>query len=138
MENCKADNTAEKRFRSYWKQVKISLCKKHLCQGLSINICYADVSAIKNILLKHQQIYSKNAAVGGCRSSAQNFNVVSFSIRNTYFQEHQRVFLFFFFFFFFFCFFRLSCVKQEFTLFVSIDFFKKSDALYFFVQADYF
>ena len=30
MENCKADNIAEKLFRSYWKWGNLSLCKKHL------------------------------------------------------------------------------------------------------------
>ena len=65
-----------------------------------------------------------------------------FSIRKTYFQEHLIVFLihfFFCFFFFIYLFFDwLQCVKQEFTLFVCICFFKKSDALHFFQQADYF
>ena len=58
MENCKVDNTAEKRFRSYWKWGKLSLGKKHLYQGLSISSCSVDVSTIKNALLK-LQIYSK-------------------------------------------------------------------------------
>ena len=53
MENCKAGNIAEKIFRSYWKQGKLSLCKNHLYQGLSINSCSVDVRAIKNALLKH-------------------------------------------------------------------------------------
>ena len=57
MENCKADNIPEKLFRSYWKQGKLSLCKKNLYQGLSINSCSVDVT-IENALLK-QQIYSK-------------------------------------------------------------------------------
>ena len=64
METCKADNIAEKLFRSYWKQGKSSLCKKHLYQGLSINSYSVDVNAIKNALLKHQQIYSKIPRVG--------------------------------------------------------------------------
>ena len=34
MENCEADNIADKLFRSYWKQGKLSLCKKRLYQGL--------------------------------------------------------------------------------------------------------
>ena len=63
MENCKADNIAEKLFRSYWKQGKSSLCKK-CYKGLSINSCFVDVNAIKNALLKHQQIYSKIPTVG--------------------------------------------------------------------------
>ena len=67
MDNCKADNIAGKRFRSYWKWVKLSLCQKHLylILKLSINSCYVDVSVIKNASLKHQQIYSKIPAVGG-------------------------------------------------------------------------
>ena len=36
MENCKAANTADKLFRSYWKWSKLSLCKKYFYQGLSI------------------------------------------------------------------------------------------------------
>ena len=64
MENCKADNIAEKRFRSYWKKSKLSLCKKHLYQGLYINSCSLDVSAIKNALLKHLQIYSRIPTAG--------------------------------------------------------------------------
>ena len=36
MENCNADNIAEKLFRSYWKLGQLSLCKKHLYQGLSL------------------------------------------------------------------------------------------------------
>ena len=63
MDNCKADNTAEKRFRSYWKWGKLSLGKKHLYQGLSISSCSVDVSIIKNDLLK-MQIYSKIPTVG--------------------------------------------------------------------------
>ena len=64
MENCKANNIAEKLFRSLWKQGKLPLCKKHFYQGLSINSCSVDVRAIKNALLKHQQIYSKILTVG--------------------------------------------------------------------------
>ena len=63
MDNCKANNTAEKRFRSYWKSGKLSLGKKHLYQGLSISSCSVDVSIIKNDLLK-MQIYSKIPTVG--------------------------------------------------------------------------
>ena len=47
-----------------------------------------------------------------------------FSIRNTYFQEHLNVLFF------------LTAMCH--TLFVSICFLKKSDGLYFFLQADYF
>ena len=121
MENCKADNIAEKRFRSYWKKSKLSLCKKHLYQGLYINSCSVDVSAIKNVLLKHLQIYSKPR-----NSPLVSFSRI-FSIRNTYFQEHLRVFSVLFF---------LAAICH--TLFVSICFFKKLDGLYFFLQADYF
>ena len=64
MENCKADNIAEKLFRSYWKESKLSLCKKHLYRDLYINSCSLDVSAIKNALLKHLQIYSRIPTVG--------------------------------------------------------------------------
>ena len=63
MANCKADNIAEKLFRSQWKQGELSLCKK-CYKGLSINSCSVDVSAIKNALLKHYQIYSKIPTVG--------------------------------------------------------------------------
>ena len=62
METCKADNIAEKLFRSYWKQGKSPLYKK-CYKSLSINSCSVDVSAIKNALLKHQEIYSKIPAV---------------------------------------------------------------------------
>ena len=34
MENCEANNTADKLFRNYWKWGKLSLCKKQLYQGL--------------------------------------------------------------------------------------------------------
>ena len=64
MENCKADNITEKLFRSYWKESKLSLCKKHLYRDLYINSCSLDVSAIKNALLKHLQIYSRIPIVG--------------------------------------------------------------------------
>ena len=69
METCKADNIAEKLFRSYWKQGKSSLYKK-CYKSLSINSCSVDVSAIKNDLLK-QQIYSKIPTVG----AVQFFNL---------------------------------------------------------------
>ena len=38
MENCKADNIAEKLFRTYWKWRNLSLCKKHLYWGQNILI----------------------------------------------------------------------------------------------------
>ena len=66
MENCKADKIAEKLFRSYWKQGKSSLCKK-CYKGPSKNSCFVDVSAIKNALLKHYQIYSKIPTVGAAQ-----------------------------------------------------------------------
>ena len=53
MENCTADIIADKLFRGYWNYGKLPLCKKHSCEGLSINSCSVDVSAIKNALLKH-------------------------------------------------------------------------------------
>ena len=34
MENCKADNITDKLLRSNWKWGKLSMCKKHLYQGL--------------------------------------------------------------------------------------------------------
>ena len=64
MENYKAGNIAEKLFRYYWKKAKLSLCKNHLYRGLYVNSCSVDVSAIKNALLKHLQIYSKIPSVG--------------------------------------------------------------------------
>ena len=66
MVNCKADNIAQKLSRSYWKQGKSLLCKK-CYKGLSINSCSVDVSAIKNALLKHYQIYSKIPTVGAAQ-----------------------------------------------------------------------
>ena len=54
-----------------------------------------------------------------------------------FFQSLSFPFLFFSFFSFSF-FLTAMCVKQEFTLFVFISFFKKSDALYFSLKADYF
>ena len=45
--------------RSYWKQGKWSLSKKHLYKGFSKNSCSIDLNDIKNALLKHQQIGSK-------------------------------------------------------------------------------
>ena len=107
MENFKADNIAEKRFRSgvtqggQSKQGKLSLCKKHLYQGLSINSCSVDISAIKNALMKHQQIYSKIPTVSAVpgTSPVVPFSK-SFSIRNTYFQEHLRVLFILFYFIF--------------------------------------
>ena len=75
MENCKADNIPEKLFRSYWKQGKLSLCKKHLYQGLSINSCSVNVT-IENALLK-QQIYSKIP-----RSSHQRCSMKKGLLRN--------------------------------------------------------
>ena len=130
MENCKADNIAEKLFRSYWKQGKSSLCKK-CYKGLSINSCFVDVNAIKNALLKHQQIYSKIPTLGAVQVLRLElhpwFHFLRFFLSGTLiFRKTWESF------------FLLECVKQEFTLFVSICFFKKSDVLYFFLQADYF
>ena len=68
MENCTADIIADKHFRGYWNYGKLSLCKNHSCEGLSINSCSVDVSAIKNALLK-QRIYSKIPRSSHLRSS---------------------------------------------------------------------
>ena len=98
MENCKADNIAEKLFRSYWKQGKSSLCKK-CYKGLSINSCFVDVNAIKNALLKHpanlfENTYSRcGAGLETGTSPVVSFSKI-FSIGNTYFQENLRVFFF--------------------------------------------
>ena len=82
---------------------KLSLCKKLLYRCLYMNTCSLDVSAIKNPLLKQLQIYSKIATVGGVQVFSLEihpwFHFLGFSriIRNTYFQEHLRVFFIFFF-----------------------------------------
>ena len=94
-----------------------------------MNTCSLDVSAIKNPLLKQLQIYSKIPTVGGVQVFSLEihpwFHFLGFSriIRNTYFQEHLRVF------------FILFLTAKN---YVSICFFKKSDGLYFFLQAYYF
>ena len=54
MENCKAANIPENiLYRSYWKQSKRSLCKKHLPKSLSKNGCSVVLQTQKNTLLKH-------------------------------------------------------------------------------------
>ena len=102
MENCKADNITEKLFRSYWKQGKLSLYKKHLYRGLYINSCSLDVSAIKNALLKHLQIYSKILTVGAVQVFSLEIHL-QFHFLGFFFQEqlfsgtHENVFYSFFF-----------------------------------------
>ena len=54
-----------------------------------------------------------------------------FSIGNTYFQQHLSVCVFF-------SFVTAMCQARIYSVFVSICFFKKSDTLNFFLQADYF
>ena len=139
MENCKADKIAERLFRSYWKQGKLSLCKKHLYRGLYIKSCSVDVSAIKRIQanicnIKHLQIYSKIHTPGAVQVFSleihPQFHLLGFFLLGTYFQEHLRVLLILFFFFW------LQCVIL--SLFLFFCFFKKSDGLYFFLLADYF
>ena len=89
-----------------------------------------DLSHIKNALLKHQQICSKILTI----SAVQVFSpelispVVSFLgffiyIRNTYFQEHLRVFVIHVFY---------SNVSSDNLISFFLCFFKKSDALYLF------
>ena len=108
MENCKADKIAERLFRSYWKQGKLSLCKKHLYRGLYIKSCSVDVSAIKRIQanicnIKHLQIYSKIHTAGAVQVFSleihPQFHLLGFFLLGTYFQEHLRVLLILFFFF---------------------------------------
>ena len=103
IKNCKADNIAEKLFRIYWKQDKSSLCKKHLYQGLSLNSWSVDVGAIKNALLKHQQIYLKIPTVGGVQVFTlelhPQFHFLGFFLLGTPIFGNTWVFFVLFFFF---------------------------------------
>ena len=157
MENCKADNTAEKRFRSYQKQGQLSLGKKHLYQGLSISSCSVDVSTIKNALLK-LQIHSKIPTVGAVPVFSLElfrsfifYKFFYFQKKCTYFQEllfsgtpeNAFYFLLIIIFIIIIIIFIIIIIltamfKQESNPFVSICSFEKSDALYFFLPADYF
>ena len=58
-----------------------------------------------------------------------------FSIGNTYFQQHLSVCVYVC---VFFSFVTAMCQARIYSLFVSICFFKQSDTLNFFLQADYF
>ena len=63
MENCKADNTAEKFFTQVTGNRESDyLFKKGLYKGLSINSCSLNVSAIK-ITLSKQQFRSKISTI---------------------------------------------------------------------------
>ena len=150
MENCKADITAEKRFRSYQKQGQLSLGKKHLYQGLSISSCSVDVSTIKNALLK-PQIHSKIPTVGAVPVFSLElfrsfifYKFFYFQKKCTYFQEllfsgtPENAFYFLLIIIFIIIIILTAMFKQESNPFVSICSFEKSDALYFFLPADYF
>ena len=78
MENCKANNIADKIFRSYCKYGQLLLYKKYLYQVLSINSCSVDVL----------QLFCSCSVVWFFRISSN---------RNTYFLEHLSVFCSFFF-----------------------------------------
>ena len=122
MENCKADNIAEKLLRRYWEQGKLSLCKKHLYRGLYINSCSVDVSAIKRIqanICKHQtfaNLFENTYSRCGAGLQPGNSPVVSFtrifSIRNLFSGTPESAFNCLFFFW-------LQCVILSLFLFVS-------------------
>ena len=71
-------------------RVKLLLSKKHLYQGLSINSCCV-------MLMRSKMLYC-GASLQSGTSLVVSFAKI-FSISDTYFQEHLRVFFIFLFFF---------------------------------------
>ena len=61
----------------------LSLYKKRLYQGLSINSYSVDVRAIKNASMKHWQIYSKIPTVGAVQVFTLEVHFLGFFLLGT-------------------------------------------------------